>query len=130
MSCSLQMEECNTVICDSVQPLVLALQNSAVSLNHVSLIGDSSSATKYIPALISDVKEVCANVRAHLSAMHPKLVLAHKLPSVSQRLKTTDECCVASLQSFVNTLTKITRHLEDSMSLLTKSSRFSVEQES
>ena len=39
MSCSLQMEECNTVICDSVQPLVLALQNSAVSLSHVSNVG-------------------------------------------------------------------------------------------
>ena len=39
MSCSLQMEECNTAICDSVQPLVLSLQNSAVSLSHVSNIG-------------------------------------------------------------------------------------------
>ncbi|XP_063682206.1 protein phosphatase 1 regulatory subunit 21-like isoform X1 [Bolinopsis microptera] len=130
MSCSLQMEECNTVICDSVQPLVLALQNSAVSLSHVSNVEDSTGAAKYIPAFIGDVKDVCTNVRSHISAIHPKLVLAHKLSSVSQRLKTTDECCVASLQSFVNTLTKIARHLEDSLSLLTKSSRFSAEQES
>ncbi|KAL5254032.1 hypothetical protein ACHWQZ_G013705 [Mnemiopsis leidyi] len=130
MSCSLQMEECNTAICDSVQPLLLSLQNSAVSLSHVSNIGDSTTATRYIPALISDLKEVSKNIRSHLSCVHPKLVLAHKLSSVSQRLKTTDECCVASLQSFVNTFTKIARHLEDSLPLLTKSSRFSAEQES
>jgi len=130
MSCSLHMEESNTAICDTIQPVILALQNASFTLGYVAQINDSSSASRHIPSLIVHLKELSSAVRGLLSAVHPKLILCHKLPSVTQRLKTTDECCVASLQSFVNTLTKISRHLEDSLPLLTKPSRFSAEQDS
>ena len=79
------MEECNTTISDTTQPLVLALQNTALSLSHVAHVTDSATAARYIPTFISDIRELGANVRVHLSALHPKLVLAHRLPSTTQR---------------------------------------------